>query len=331
MVIPTTYAASLFLLFLSLVCFSIWPNLYKLCGSGWRFELFSLDFALGALLAALAAAYTLGTLGPNDSFSDRMLIAGRAASAWIIGAGGILTLGNTVFLASVVLLGLSAATLLTFGTALALTAFLHFRVPHLALVFSGGVLFLLSVAFAVGAGKFRMPGKPKTRWSYRKGIALAVLAGIAFGLFQSVMSPATDPDSGPGPYAALLMLSIGLLLFTPMLDFFFLNIKITGDPISFRYYARGTAKQHALGFIAGLVWAIGALGLLLPLAAAGRSAPKPALSFTLPALAVLVCVLLGVAGWKEFSSSPQTAKTRLAAGAAFFAAGVMLFGLGLTR
>ena len=101
MVLPTTWLSALFFLVLSFICLGSWANTFKASGSRWRFELFSIDFAVGALIFSLLAAYTLGTLGADLGFSDRMLVAGRTNQALGIAAGALFALGNMLLLAAV--------------------------------------------------------------------------------------------------------------------------------------------------------------------------------------------------------------------------------------
>jgi glucose uptake protein len=101
LVLPTTWLSALFFLVLSFICLGSWANTFKASGSRWRFELFSIDFAVGALIFSLLAAYTLGTLGADLGFSDRMLVAGRTNQALGIAAGALFALGNMLLLAAV--------------------------------------------------------------------------------------------------------------------------------------------------------------------------------------------------------------------------------------
>ena len=52
MILPTTYVSALLLLVLSFLLLGSLVNTFKLAGKQWRFELFSIDFAIGALLLA---------------------------------------------------------------------------------------------------------------------------------------------------------------------------------------------------------------------------------------------------------------------------------------
>src|SRR6202051_2920799 len=87
MILPATYNSALLLIILSMICWGSWANTFKLSGK-WRFELFYYDYSLGVLLAAIVAAYTFGSMGPDLSFSDNLLIALRRNMAYA-GAAGV--------------------------------------------------------------------------------------------------------------------------------------------------------------------------------------------------------------------------------------------------
>jgi len=126
LVLPTTWLSAFFFLVLALLCLGSWANTFKATGSRWRFELFSMDFAVGALLVSLVAAYTFGTLGADLGFSDRMLVAGRTNQALGIVAGAIIALGNMLLLAAISLLDMSAAFPLCIGSAVVVAALFQF-------------------------------------------------------------------------------------------------------------------------------------------------------------------------------------------------------------
>ncbi len=333
MVLPTTYASAFALLLLSLVCFTLWPNLYKRVEARWRYELFALDFALTAFVFALVAAYTLGTFGSEMSFTDRMLVAGRSAEVWIIGAGVIFAFSNLMLLATISLLGLAAGELLTFGTALALVALLHLKSGQGAVFSAGIALLLLCIVSAVLASRPSGANEAKPRYrnpraARTKGAILAVLGGLTLGATESVLRLIADPEFGPGPYAILLMLSIGLLVSTPLFNFFFMNIKVTGDPISFRSYKAGIWRQHAPGVVSGLLWSIGVLAVLLAMSVTGDQAPGSASILVFPFGSVLICSLLGWLYWKELTGKPGMASMWLGAGLVAFGAGLVALGAG---
>ena len=100
MVLPTTYISALLLLVLSFICLGSWVSTFKLAGPRWRFELFCIDFAIGAAALSAIAAFTLGSLGSDLGFTDRMLVAGHLAQVFLIAAGFIFNLGNMLLLAA---------------------------------------------------------------------------------------------------------------------------------------------------------------------------------------------------------------------------------------
>ena len=333
MVFPTSLASALLLLLVSFLCFSIWPNLYKRSERRWRFELFSLDFSLGAILLALLTAYTLGALGPEMSFTDRMLIAGRAASVWVIGAGMVFTLGNMLLLAGITLLGMAPAFAASFGTAIALTAAIYIGRPHPLLLCGAIACLLLCVVSGLMAGRISQPVKQPAARNQRAGpvaaMSLAVLSGLALGGLQYVLKGTADPEFGIGPYASILMLATGILISTPALNFFFTNIRVTGSPISLKLYFQGGLQRHVPGFVSGAIWAIGALAVLLALNTAADQAPSALLVFVFPVSSVVVCILLGLFKWKEFPASRP--RSWLLLSIISFAAGCAFLGSGLPK
>ena len=69
MTLPQSYIATLVLMILGMICWGSWANTYKMAGS-WRFELFYFDYAIGFMLAAAIAAFTLGTMGSDGFLVD---------------------------------------------------------------------------------------------------------------------------------------------------------------------------------------------------------------------------------------------------------------------
>src|SRR5580698_952770 len=107
------------LLIFSMLCLGSWANAQKLSGK-WRFELFYYDYSFGAIVCAVLAAFTLGSLDSQElTFQDNLLIASRHAMAYAAGAGVVFNLGNMLLLAAVQVSGMAVAFLISFGLALA--------------------------------------------------------------------------------------------------------------------------------------------------------------------------------------------------------------------
>jgi glucose uptake protein len=335
LVLPTTRASAVALLILAFVCFTIWPQIYKRFEALWRFEFFALDFGAGALVFGVVVAYTFGTLGPEMPFTDRLLVAGTITSFWTVGTGALFALANTLLLASITLLGLSVSFLIFFGLTAALTALGHHRMAeNTLLLYSGASILILSAALASlipapipGAANPREARVVRNR--RLKGIGLSVFGGLLFGFIQWLLKLISDPDFGPGPYATVLLLSIGMVLATPVLNFYFLNIKIVRDPAPLSAYWRGRARRHIASILAGVVFALGALAVMLAASVTGIDALHQATIYILPFLSVIACTLIGFRYWKEFAARPSRAKRLFAISLICFLVGISITGAGL--
>jgi glucose uptake protein len=372
-VLPTTYISTLLLLILSFICLGCWTNTFKLAGPRWRFELFCIDFAIGAALLSVIAAFTLGLLGSDLGFTDRMLVAGHLAQVFLIAAGSIFNLGNMLLLAAASILGTATAFPLAFGVALVISSLLNLRTENEFVLISGIVIVIIAIlldarslrdsahetkatvkdsadpqtsasmagvdvkpsnsATAVGtARRVTNPGTRRAKGRRRKkGFIIGALAGIALGLFYPVANKGMAGDFGLGPYAGVLLFCLGVLLSTIIFDFYFLNIAIDAEPLSFGAYLRGKPRQHFLGFAGGAIWALGLLAASLAIAVYKQVGVSPALAFILPLASVLLVVFSGSVVWNEFPSTSASAKLSLGLTAAFLAGGLILIGIGITR
>lgn len=378
MITPTTYISALLLLIASFLCLGSWPATFKLVGPRWRFELFAIDFAIGAALLSIMAAFTLGSLGSDLAFTDRMLVAGHAAQVFLIAAGFIFNLGNMLLLAAASILGIAGAFPLSIGIALVVSSFFNFHANNVLFLVFGIVLMLVAVLLDGSACRLRDRTAPKARPVAKhapattpgdartthvagpttaskaplyskgklvksaaskqkarrttKGLLLGVLGGMALGLFYPVAARGMSGEFGLGPYAGMLLFSVGVFMSTIMFNFYFLNIAIEGEPLSFGAYFKGDAPQHFLGFAGGALWAAGMLAASLAISAPQEAGLSRALAFMLPIASVLLVILWGSIGWKEFAlPSSSGGKLPLGLSAAFFACSLILLGIGIVR
>src|SRR5579875_2163923 len=137
MILPATYVSGLILLIGWFVCLGSWADLFELTGPRWRFELFYIDFAIGAILLSLACAYTFGVLGSDLAFTDRMLVAGRGSQVFLIASGCLFNLGNMLLLSSVPLLGMSAAFPIAIAVVVAVLSCFYFHSGNIATLAAG--------------------------------------------------------------------------------------------------------------------------------------------------------------------------------------------------
>jgi glucose uptake protein len=179
------------------------------------------------------------------------------------------------------------------------------------------------------SAKAKPPAKGKRRKSLR-GIIAALIGGVALGLFVPILQNCVPGDFGLGPYAGMLLFSVGVLGSTIVYDFYFLNITIEGAPLTFGAYFKGRPGQHFLGFSGGALCLGGLLAAMLAMTAPVTAGVPGILRLLLPLLSVPLAVLFGIAMWKELAMPPK-ARMALVAGVCLFTGGLVLLALGLTR
>ncbi|MGD0616843.1 MAG: hypothetical protein ABSB67_04190 [Bryobacteraceae bacterium] len=315
MIVPTTHAISLLVAILATACWGSWANTYKLAG-GWRFELYGYDFAFGVALAALAAAFTLGTLGSELSFSDNFLIAGKLKMAAGVGCGLILNLAVFLILAAVSVAGMSVAFPISFGVALVAGGRHGTGIAWIA-----GLL-LVAVAVVMDAIAWAWADRP-ARMAGTKGIVLSLAGGLLLAAFFPLASWAQTEDNGLGPYSLILLLAAGVFVSTIVYNMYFLNLPVQGPALAISDYFRGASRQHLLGLAGGAIWCTGTLAFLVV-----ESVPAPVqagrLGHGLFQAAPVVSALWGLLVWKEFGGAGRGTKWLLAGTLLFFACGVVL-------
>lgn len=326
MLVPSTHQAALLLLILSLVCLGSWANTFKV--AKWRFELYYLDFALGALALALLAAFTFGTLGSELSFNDRIAVAGLRSQALAIASGFLFAVGNLLVVASISLAGMAVAFPLALGLAFSIAGYLGGQ--GAPLLFAAGVVLLL-VASLVAARAALIRSRPRPgataqasqarRSRAIKGITVGVIGGLLIGASSPLGSASFWGDLGLGAYAGMLMFCIGLAVGTGGFDLMFMNMGIEGGRVTLATYRAGTVRQHIFGLAGGALFAAGALAACLALSAPNAVVPDPSTIILFVGAAVLLNILWGVLVWKEFSNAPSAAKTATWGALLLFAAG----------
>ena len=315
---------------LALFCLGSWPNFLKL--SKWRFELFYFDFALGAIVLALVAATTLGTLGSELSFNDRIAVAGLRSQALVIGGGFLFNVGNMLLVAAISLIGLAASIPLALSLGLIVTLAIGWQTSGLSLLILAIAALLATVITSMLAARTRVVVNNQnnantTNRRASKGIVLAVLGGIMIGVSTPLAEGGFWGDLGLGAYAGLLMFCLGLVISTALFNLFFMNIGLDGGRVEFRAYYRGKIRQHIVGVLGGMIWAIGSLAVLLEESVPSLVAPRQTLFLLFTQGSVLLAILWGLFGWREFKGSPRNAKLSIALTLAFFVGALLLLGL----
>jgi glucose uptake protein len=341
MVFPTTYLGSLLLLIVSLVCAGSWAVTQKLTVK-WRYELFYLDVTFGFAITAVAAAFTLGSMNPEElTFQDNFLLTGYRKMAWAVVAGGTFNLGAILLLASMSLSRMSVAFPIALGISLTtgsiweVAAGLPGRVvlilPGATLVVAAVVLsalafrwFLEDAQTAAPAGAPRVPAKGGPTAS----IVLAVIGGVLLGASGNMVGEAMSGENGISAYGVMLLAAASVfgssLLYVP----FLLNFPVQGAPIQVRQYFKGTQKQHLLGLFAGILLATGMLSRMVASSGTPSVRVDPALSYGLNGGAATVAVLWGLLVWREFQGATSRVQMMLLSGIVLFLAGVAVAAFG---
>src|SRR5438132_89955 len=268
MTLPQTYIATLVLMILGMICWGSWANTYKMAGS-WRFELFYFDYAIGFMLAAAIAAFTLGTMGSDGfQFLDDIGQTGKRNIFYGFGGGVVFNLANMFLLAAISVAGMAAAFPMALGMALAVGVIWTYVLKpqgNAVLLFGGAAIVLGAVVVAAFAYKAHAAAKleeqakagllktsaPKVS---PKGIILSLVSGLFMGSVFPLTELSSTHGSTLGPYAVGFVFAAGIFLSTFVFSLFFMNLPVQGEPGEVRYYIRrGSAKRHLLGVAGSLI------------------------------------------------------------------------------
>ena len=352
MMLPTTYAAALLLLIVSMICWGSWANTQKLSGK-WRFELFYYDFSLGLLLCAVIAAFTFGQMRPAElTFSDNLLIAAKRQMAWAVGGGVVFNLANMLLVAAVAVSGMAVAFPIAIGLALVIGGVSNFILNpqgNPMLLFGGALLVVVAIvvdAFAYSAyledktdqaknaALQADPRIPKRASKHApaptgaaRGIILSVVSGILMGCFYPMVEIGRQGEIGVAPYGLALLFGGGVLISSLFYIPFFANFPVTGDPIETRDYFKGTGRQHLLGLLGGAIWMAGGICNFAAASTPAIVQVGPAVSYALGQGATLVSALWGLLVWREFKGASQRVKTLIAVMLVLFIAGLGMISL----
>ena len=340
MILPATYNGALLLIILSMICWGSWANTFKMAGK-WRFELFYYDYSLGVLLAAIVAAYTFGSMGEDLSFSDNLIIALRRNMAYAAAAGVVFNMANMLLVAAISVAGMAVAFPIGIGLALVVGVVWNYILnPQGNLTFLATGVVLVVGAIIVDAWAYSAHARPAAAKATKgarkgtetspKGILLSLISGLLMGSFYPLveMAKGGGPDNaGLGPYAVAFLFAVGVFLSTFVFNLYFLNLPVQGEGLSMFDYFKGSAKQHVLGILGGLIWCIGAIANFVAASAPKSVQVGPAVSYAVGQGATMVSALWGLLVWKEFAGASGKVKALLALMLLLFIAGLITVSL----
>jgi glucose uptake protein len=347
MILPASQAATLALLLISLICWGTWANTLKLAGK-WRCELYFYDFALGFALLAVVAAFTGGTLSSSElTFQENFLVASYRNLAYVLVAGAIFNVGNLLLTATVSVAGMALAFSVTSAVALTVDTVraLIFDSPRGMLVALAGAALLLAAAVlaafaysqylgarAEAVKQAALQADPRAKLGKRSPrapgaalpVTLAVVGGLALGLFHPLLDLARAGDNAIAPYGLTLLFAASIFGSTVLLAPFFFTFPVTGAPISFRDYFSGTSKQHLLGLLGGILAGAAFLSGMLAL---GGPRNGVGLSYGLSEGGPVLAVICGLLIWSEFKGAGERPRLLMLVTLILLAGGIALLAI----
>ena len=300
MFVVNSYSLAVIFCFITMLCWGSWGNTQKLAGKTWRYELFYWDYVIGMVLFAILLGFTMGSIGS------------------VVLGGVIFNASNILLSASVSLAGLSVAFPLGVGLALVLGVIVNYvgapKGDPVVLFLGVALIVVAIICNGIASGRMRKSGDSAAQ--NRKGIILAVVAGVLMSFFYRFVAAAMDLDNfaapTPGmltPYSAIFVFSVGVLLSNFAFNTYAMRRPFVGAPVSYREYFRGSLPTHLVGMLGGAVWC---LGTAFSYIAAGKAGA--AISYALGQGAPMIAAVWGVFIWKEFKGADRKTNTLLAPG-----------------
>lgn len=314
MFIVENYGLAIALCVITMLCWGSWANTTKLTSKGWRFELLYWDYGFGILLTTLLLAFTLGSNGSEGR--GFLADTGQAASGNLLSAfagGVVFNLSNILLVAAIGIAGMSVAFPVGIGIALVLGVVVNYisnPQGNPVLIF-GGVA-LIALAIILNARAYQKLQTNAAGGVSKKGLLLSVVSGCLMGLFYkyvagSMVTNFNVPEPGKlTPYTALVIFAIGIVVSSFVFNTIQMRRPFSGPPLTFSTYFKGTARDHWIGILGGVIWCV---GMSLSIIASGKAGP--AISYGLGQGATVVAALWGIYVWKEFDKAPPGTKTLL--------------------
>ncbi len=328
MFIIESYSLAVIFCFITMFCWGSWGNTQKLAGKTWRYELFYWDYVIGMVLFALLLGFTMGSTGElGRPFAHDLAQAELKSVLWIILGGVIFNASNILLSASTSLAGLAVAFPLGCGLALVLGVinnYLEQAKGDPILLGLGVVLVVVAIVCnGIASGRIAKSKREENNNS-RKGVILAIVAGLLMSTFYRFVVKGMDinnfehPAAGMlTPYSAIFIFSIGVLLSNFIFNTIVMKRPFVGAPVSYGEYFKGSLSTHMVGVLGGAIWC---LGTAFSYIAAGKAGA--AISYALGQGAPMIAAIWGVFIWKEFKGADKKTYGLLALMFALFIAGL---------
>ena len=310
MFIVNSYPLAVIFCFITMMCWSSWGNTQKLAAKSWRYELFYWDYVIGMLLFSLLISFTMGSFGSQGRPFIEDLAQADAAKIWSVILGGIIFNASNILLsASTSIAGMSVAFPLGVGLSLVLGVIINWLGSPKGdpvILFTGVALIAIAIICnGIASGKMQKGKDTADSGRNRKGIILAVIAGILMSFFYRFVAKAMDLDNfenpAPGmltPYSAIFIFSVGVFLSNFIFNTLVMRHPFVGERVYYKEYFAGSVKTHLVGMLGGAIWC---LGTAFSYIASGKAGA--AISYALGQGAPLIAAIWGVFIWKEFKGA----------------------------
>lgn len=327
MFVVNSYTLAVVFCFITMLCWGSWGNTQKLAGKTWRYELFYWDYVIGMVLFSLLIGLTMGSHGSEGRpFIEDLCQAAPKGIASVVLGGIIFNASNILLSASVSLAGLAVAFPLGVGLALVIGVIVNYigapKGDPMILFMGVALIVVAIICNGIASGKMNR-GKEQGSTN-RKGLILAVVAGVLMAFFYRFVAAAMDLDNfsnpTPGmltPYSALFIFSIGVLLSNFVFNTYVMKRPFVGTPVTYKEYFKGGISTHLVGVFGGAIWCLGTAFSYIAAGTAGA-----AISYALGQGAPLIAAIWGVFIWKEFKGAGRPVVYLLLAMFALFIAGL---------
>ena len=329
MFIVNSYGFAVVFCLITMLCWGSWANTQKLAAKSWRYELFYWDYVIGMVLFSLVLAFTAGSIGAEGRhFLQDIGQASWGSIGWVLLGGLVFNVSNILLSASTSIAGMAVAFPLGVGIALVMGV-LNNLLLHPSAGQNTGLLWLgvaLVVAAVVcnGIASGKVSNEQRDPRQNRKGIILAVLAGVIMSFFSALVYNGVDLDNFAAPaagkltpYTAMVVFSLGVFISNFVVNTIVMRKPFVGEPVSYRQYFSGSMGTHLVGVLGGAIWG---LGTALNYISAGTAGA--AVSYALGQGAPMIAAIWGVFVWKEFKGAPRKVYVLLGIMFALFIAGL---------
>ena len=336
MMLVHSYPLAIALCVLTMICWGSWANTLKLKRPSYPFSLFYWDTNIGYVLLPLIVGLTFGSMGSTGRGLIEDLRQGSMGTyGWALAGGVVWNLANILFMSAVDIAGIAIAQPIAIGTALVEGVLINYFFDprgNPALIF-GGVA-LVALAIIINSLVYRNIQKDKSaeQGVVAKGITLALAGGVLMGLFYYLTLRSVSPDFVSltpgrfGPYAAVLVNTVGALLSSFVFNSYMMRRPVKGPTATYsEFFSRGI-PWHLVGILGGVINGIGFTANIV-----ASKVASPAIAYGLGQGGTMIAAIWGIFIWKETRGASRGTQWMTAAMFVCFLSGLLLLVFSMTH